>query len=161
MTGYEESFNSFPAIASTVAGYARMYLYEIMKMAGVGNYFYCDTDSLIVNETGRKNLKCLLNESKLGCLKTEESTKTLHIRGLKDYVTQNKTVIKGISKKAVEITDGLYQQEQWPSLRGLLRNSTSETYTVKKVTKILQRKYTKGNINPNGWTQPFSLCEND
>ncbi|GAJ21876.1 unnamed protein product, partial [marine sediment metagenome] len=54
--GIEESFNSFPAIASHVTAYGRMYLYELMKQAGRENVFYCDTDSLIVNEAGRSKL---------------------------------------------------------------------------------------------------------
>ena len=37
LKGYEESFNSFPAIASQVSAYARLYLWELMKMAGKGN----------------------------------------------------------------------------------------------------------------------------
>ncbi|GAI96919.1 unnamed protein product, partial [marine sediment metagenome] len=97
LTGYEECFNSFPAIASTVTAYARMYLYELMKMAGAGNYFYCDTDSLIVNDTGLENLGSLINEINLGCLKIEESIPWVNIYGLKDYETVNRTVIKGIS----------------------------------------------------------------
>lgn len=161
LTGYEECFNSFPAIASTVTAYARMYLYELMKVAGPGNYFYCDTDSLIVNEQGLENLGPLINEINLGCLKIEESIPWVNIRGLKDYETENKSVIKGISKNAVETESGVYQQDQWPSLRGILRGSDSDSYTVKKVTKILTRKYTKGDVTSDGWIRPFSLYEYD
>ncbi len=161
LTGYEECFNSFPAIASTVTAHARMYLYELMKVAGPGNYFYCDTDSMIVNDKGLANLGHLINEFNLGCLKVEESIPWVNIRGLKDYETPNKSVIKGISKKAVKLGQGYYQQEQWPSLRGILRGSDSDSYTVKKVTKILTRKYTKGDVSSDGWIYPFSLCEYD
>ena len=161
LTGYEECFNSFPAIASTVTAYARMYLYELMKMAGSGNYFYCDTDSLLVNDKGLENLGSLINEINLGCLKIEESTPWVNIHGLKDYETQSKSVIKGISKSALELQSGVYQQDQWPSLRGILRGADSDSYTVKKVTKILTRKYTKGDVSSDGWIRPFSLYEFD
>ncbi|GAI04348.1 unnamed protein product, partial [marine sediment metagenome] len=43
MTGVGECFDSFPAIAAHVTGYARMYLWSLMQQAGWGNYFYCDT----------------------------------------------------------------------------------------------------------------------
>ena len=161
LTGYEECFNSFPAVASTVTAYARMYLYELMKVAGPGNYFYCDTDSLIVNDKGLENLDSLINEINLGCLKIEESVPWVNIRGLKDYETENKSVIKGISKTAVKLDDGSYQQQQWPSLRGILRQASADEYTVKKVTKVLTRKYTKGDVNSDGWIYPFSLYEFD
>ena len=161
LTGYEECFNSFPAIASTVTAYARMYLYELMRVVGSGNYFYCDTDSLIVNDKGLANLGSLINDLDLGCLKVEESTPWVNISGLKDYETCNKTVIKGISKKALQLKAGVYSQDQWPSLRGILRGPNSDSYTVKKVIKTLTRKYTKGEVSRDGWIHPFSLCEDD
>jgi len=159
MTGYEESYNSFPAIAAEVAAFARIYLYKLMLIAGAGNYFYCDTDSLIVNETGLANLQSLINDTKLGCLKLAEQTNTLSIRGLKDYSTATKTVIKGIRKNAVQITDGVYEQERWPSIRGLLRSASTDTYTITKQQKVLQRKYTKGHVLNDGSVIPFDLCD--
>jgi len=159
LTGYQESFNSFPAIAAHVAAFGRMYLYKLMKIAGRENYFYCDTDSLIVNDTGLGNLRNEINESSLGGLKIEDSTYSLTIRGLKDYVIDAKQVIKGIRKNAVEIRAGVYQQEQWPSFKGLLRASQTENYTVKTITKVLSREYTKGHVNFDGSICPFVLSE--
>ena len=161
LVGYEESFNSFPAIAAHVAADARLYLWQLMKQAGEGNYFYCDTDSLIVNEAGLCNLQNRIDAVALGGLKIEESVNHLTIKGLKDYLTETKTVIKGISKNAVQLKDGVYQQEQWPSFRGTLRDKQTDSYTVKKVVKVLSRKYTKGHVNPDGVIVPLLLGEPD
>jgi len=161
LKGYEESFNSFPAIPAHVSAYGRMYLYNLMKQAGVGNYFYCDTDSLIVNEVGLCNLQNQIDKKRLGGLRIEEVTNSLTIRGLKDYSTQTKKVIKGIRKNAIEIQTGVYEQQQWPSFKGLLRGKETEGYTVKTVTKILERKYTKGYVNPNGSVEPFVLDDSE
>ncbi|KKK77507.1 hypothetical protein LCGC14_2852930, partial [marine sediment metagenome] len=87
LKGYEEPFNSFPAISSEIAAYSRMYLYKLMKTAGTGNYYYCDTDSLFVNEKGYQNLAGYLHDSKLGGLKVVEQTDQIIIQGLKDYIT--------------------------------------------------------------------------
>ena len=157
LTGYEECFNSFPAIASHVAAYARMYLYKLLKITGAGNYFYCDTDSIIVNAAGLENLKPFINETNLGALKLEETTSTLQIRGLKDYSTDSKTVIKGIRKTAVKISDGIYSQQRWPSLKGLLSSGDPDTYTIKTEQKILVRKYTKGIVQRDGSVSPLTL----
>ncbi len=159
LIGYEESYNSFPAIAAHVTGFARMHLYKLMKQAGEGNYFYCDTDSLIVNELGLQNLENQLDEKTLGYLKIEDTVNTVCLRGLKDYSTVSKTVIKGIRKNAVEKSYGVYEQEQWPSFRGLLRSGDVNLYTVKKVTKVLNRKYTKGIVDVNGFVSPLVLHE--
>ena len=157
LTGYGESFNSFPAIASHVAAFGRMYLYKLMKQAGEGNYFYCDTDSLIVNEAGLCNLKDLITSSGLGGLKIDECCEAITIRGLKDYSTESKTVVKGIRKNATEISSGVYSQEQWPSFQGLLRTGQTDGYTVKRVTKVLTREYTKGVVSQAGVVYPHQL----
>ncbi len=159
LKSYSESFNSFPAIAAHVTAYGRMYLWSLMQLAGHGNYFYCDTDSLVVNDTGMDNLTPVLHETKLGLMKHEETTHKLIIHGLKDYEKDSKIVIKGIRKNAVKISEGVYKQEQWSSFKGLLHSGDINTYTVKNITKHLTRKYTKGIVTDSGVVEPISLAE--
>ena len=159
LKGYKESFNSFPAIPAHVAAFGRVHLWRLMKQAGKGNYFYCDTDSLIINDKGLYNLQNQINKTELGYLKIEDTMNHLTIRGLKDYSTPTKTVIKGVRKSAIEIRAGVFQQEQWPSFKGLLRDTKNDIYTVKKVTKTLSRIYTKGIVMNNGTVEPLSLFE--
>jgi hypothetical protein len=161
LKGYEESFNSFPAIPAQVSAYGRLHLWSLMKQAGEGNYFYCDTDSLIVNEVGLCKLQNQIDNVKLGRLKIVERINSLTIRGLKDYSTGTKQVVKGIRKNAVELSEGVYQQEQWPSFQGLLRTSQTDVYTIKKVTKVLNRKYTKGYVRSDGSISPLALDDSD
>lgn len=155
LKGYTESFDSFPAIAAHVTAYGRMYLWSLMQKAGIGNYFYCDTDSLIVNGKGLECLQLLINPTKLGSLKLEQEYNQLEIRGLKDYSLPLKTVIKGVRKNATQIADGIYLQQQWPTFKGLLKSGDANTYTVKNITKHLSRKYTKGVVTENGTIKPF------
>jgi len=159
MTGHGESFDSFPAIAAHVTAYARMYLWSLMQQAGYGNYFYCDTDSLIVNEAGLWTLNQWLHATKLGYVKQCEKTQRCIIRGLKDYTLGHKNVVKGIRKNATQITDGVFRQEQWPSFRGLLRSGEPDTYTVGSTVKHLNREYTKGEVNPDGVVVPFVFAD--
>ena len=155
MTGSGECFDSFPAIAAHVTAYARLFLWRLMQRVGSGNYFYCDTDSLIVNQTGLKRLKSQVSQTGLGGLKIEETCDHIEIRGLKDYSTEHKTVTKGIRKNAVKLAEGVFQQELWPSFRGLLRSGKAETYTVQTVTKHLHREYLKGQVRSDGVVIPF------
>lgn len=161
LKGYTECFNSFPAIPAHVSAYARLYLWRLMQQAGEGNYFYCDTDSLIVNEVGLCNLQNQIDNVALGSLKVVESVNSLTIRGLKDYSTETKLVVKGIRKNAVEVREGVYQQEVWPSFKGLLRTGETDTYTIKQQTKVLNRKYTKGHVSSDGSIAPLVLGESD
>jgi hypothetical protein len=157
LKSYGEAFNSFPAISSHVTAYARLYLWSLMQKAGEGNYFYCDTDSLIVNEEGLLNLNSYLSETELGKLKLQEKGNHLIIRGLKDYITDTKLVIKGISKNAVMLEEGIYKQQSWPSFKGLLKSEDINVYTVSSITKHLSREYTKGTITNTGKVNPFIL----
>ncbi|GAI59230.1 unnamed protein product, partial [marine sediment metagenome] len=60
---------------------------------------------------------------------------------------------------AVEISTGVYEQQQWPSFKGLLRTNEVNTYTIKTVRKVLNRKYTKGTVTANGSIRPLLLAD--
>lgn len=155
--GKGEAFNSFPAIAAHVTAYGRLVLWRLMELAGHGNYYYCDTDSLIVNQTGLKRLDTELSNTELGKLKVVESSSKLVIQGLKDYETEAKIVIKGIRKNAVKVSDGIFTQDKWPSIQGRLRAGCTGLYTVEKQTKHLSRIYEKGEVLSDGSIRPFVL----
>lgn len=158
-TGSDETRHSFPAIASHVTAYARLYLWKLIKVCGAKNYFYCDTDSLFVNRTGLDNLHDFMHLDRLGSLKVERESQSLTIYGLKDYALDNKTVIKGISRRAEKLSETVYRQEQWPTLQGLLSRAAVDQYYTLEVTKDLNRLYTKALVNKDGWTTPFVLFD--
>lgn len=83
----EESFNSFPAVAAHVTGYARMLIWSIIEEAGRENVYYTDTDSVFVNAVGHERLKKagMIDSKRLGALKFEK-TGTLWLNGCKDYL---------------------------------------------------------------------------
>lgn len=157
LKGHGEAYNSFPAIASHVTAYARLYLWELMQACGHGNYVYCDTDSLMVTNAGRDNLLEYLSDTELGKLKLERTVERLIIRGLKDYSVDEKVVVKGVRKTAHKIRDGVYTQEQWPSFKGIFKTTNANSYVVKHVTKHLTREYTKGDVGTDGMVTPFVL----
>lgn len=157
LMSFGESYDSFPAIAAHVTAYGRLCLWRLMKIVGSGNYYYCDTDSLIVNDTGLKRLKQEISDTQLGKLKVVEQTKCMSIYGLKDYVTGLKVVTKGIRKNAEKLSEGVYCQERWPSLQGMLSRGKGDIYTVEKTVKHLSRIYEKGKVLPDGHIEPFVL----
>jgi len=159
LKGYCEAFDSFPAIAAHVTAYGRMHLWGLMQKAKVKNYFYCDTDSVMVNEQGRANLTKYLNETQIGALKEENQSDVVLIRGLKDYTFGVKNVTKGIRRNAKKLDSDTYQQEQWPTFRGLLKSGDVNIYKVKKTIKHLSRQYTKGTVCDSGIVKPFVLSE--
>jgi hypothetical protein len=134
-----ESYESFPAIAAHVTAYARDLLWSYFQKAGRENVFYCDTDSLFVNEMGKRRLTSVCDETALGKLKLDKSFTWLSIHGLKDYDSDKGIVCKGVKAKAKWIDKDTVEQEEW-----------------KKVPT-----YDKGTVTPSGWVEPLSLTPLD
>ena len=165
-TGEQLSINSFPGISSEVTANARMYLWQLINIAGKENVLYCDTDSLFVTEEGYKNLQGFVG-SELGMLKLEKVFKVLRIHGLKDYegiTIDGKELIKlkGIKYSAVKISENEYKQLQFTKFRTLMRLREFNGVIVREITKKVKREYKKGIVFDNV-IMPFVLgySEND
>lgn len=151
------SREAFPAIAAHVTSYARMYLYNLVSLAGHSNVFYIDTDSLLVNAAGAHQLESFRSDSELGGLKVEGCYNEIEIYGCKDYRFGTKERHKGIKRKARWITSNSAEQEQWQNLKGILREGRLNDPHTKTIVKTLHRNYTKGNVDNNGLVRPISL----
>ena len=155
--GWKEGWDTFVAIAAFVTSYARAYLWRLIHRAGIGNVYYCDTDSLILNGQGYARLIYRVDPTELGYLKLEETSSQIHIYNLKDYEFAGDVKIKGVSKKAVKVGEQTFICEQWEHLTGAIHNGRAEEVRVNKVEKVLQRVYKKGLIQENGRVKPFEL----
>jgi hypothetical protein len=152
-----ESRDSHPAIAAHITAHARMQLWGLIQMAGRGNVFYCDTDSIWVNETGAKRLKYFLDATALGKLKVEGVHDDVIIHGPKDYLIDGHARIKGIRKNAKQIGPNTFEQDKFTTLVGLLRIGQLSAPVVTRLTKRLRREYTKGIVDALGNVSPLSL----
>lgn len=153
--GERESLDSSPAIAAHVTAYARAQLWNLMLTAEQQNVFYCDTDSLFVNDDGRMKLSHFINPSTLGALKEESVHQWILIHGLKDYVTPVSSKTKGAKANAKWLAPNVLEQEQWSSLPGLIRSGDVHAPTTKTVRKTLRRTYDKGIVSPCGDVSPL------
>lgn len=152
-----EGYHSVPAIAAHITANARLYLWQLINRAGNENVFYCDTDSLIVNQNGYDNLMPLIENDTLGKLKIETSSPYLQINAPKDYRMSERSKIKGIRENAIQLTDDTYKQEQWIKLDGLIRQGFEFGYTSKEITKRQLREIHSGTVLPDGRIVPFEL----
>lgn len=175
----QEAYNSFPAIAAHVTSNARVKLWEYINLAGKENVFYSDTDSLLVNEKGKRNLETVVNNENLGSLSLECSADWFEVRGAKDYDFGKKHRIKGVKnlvvkaedlpeflkkyegrqlpQHAVQIKENSFVQDQFLKFNALLRKGITSHVVIRKVTKVLTRKYEKGSVTSSGWVEPFVL----
>jgi len=158
--GKEEGPQSMPAIAAHVTDYARMYLWKLMKLAGKEGVLYADTDSFILPRSAyRYGEQLLYLGSDLGQLKVEAELEGLVIHGCKDYEAEGKVVRKGIRRDAKYLGSGVFFQEQFPTILGLMRLGCWTGLPVKRVKKQLYRQYKKGIVQADGRVTPYVLHE--
>jgi len=155
--GEKEAFNSFPAIAAHVTGYARRKLWEYLKLAQMKNVIYLDTDSIFVNSEGYQNLKGFIAPDVLGLLKTERIFNKLCIYNLKDYEGDRLVVMKGVPRTAKRISDHKFQFELFPHFATMLRNGALSKYYNVKTIKSLKRMYQKGWVLKDGSIVPLEF----
>jgi len=171
-----ESRDSHPAIAAHVTAYGRVLLWKLIDVAGLGNVFYCDTDSLFVNDIGLKRLDKEIG-IELGQLKHEWSSNNVVIRGNKDYQIDGGLKIKGVRKNAQmilwtgpstgaetfipieQIRFDTFMQDRFQSIKGKLREGILSQQKISKITKVYRRQYLKGLVQDDGWISPFDLME--
>lgn len=154
-----ESLDSSPAIASHVTAYARRHLDDLRRRFGERRVVYMDTDSLFVRELQRSPQAHATVSADLGALKLEATHDWIILHGPKDYATPEKTVIKGIRDPTNPASENTFVQQQWSSLTGLIHRGDLSAPTIKQITKVLARSYTKGRVSPSGHVSPFVLRE--
>lgn len=152
-----ESRDSHPAIAAHITAHARTQVWGWMLGSGLGNYYYCDTDSIWVNKSGYERLRHLIDDNELGMLKCEGVHDNVWIYGPKDYIIDNQVRIKGIRSKARKVDDNVFEQDKFSSLIGLLRYGDMSAPIVKKQIKHLKRQYNKGIVQDDGWIIPLTV----
>ncbi len=148
---------SFPAIAGAVTAYARMYLYRLIQEAGQENVYYCDTDSLIVNRKGFDRMSTLIDTTALGLLKLEGQSRQVVILGAKDYTFADEVKHKGVPKKAVEVSPGKWQYQQFRGGKTWVADGLSSNVEVYTRTKERKTRYDKGVINADNTVSPIEL----
>ncbi|MEM1726593.1 MAG: DNA polymerase [Candidatus Bathyarchaeia archaeon] len=158
--GKEEKlfYDANVAIASHVTAYGRMYLWELMKKAGLENIYYVDTDSLFVNQQGYERLKEYIGDD-IGKLKVEDEADKVIIYAPKDYVFGDEVKIKGIKPTSIKVSTDTYITEQFLKTKSLLSKSFINCAVTEDRIKQLKRQYDKGIVHPNGCVSPLILYD--
>jgi hypothetical protein len=155
-----EATYSFPAIAGATTSLARALLWKYILLAGIDNVFYCDTDSLIVNQNGFTHLKSVIDQHKLGYLKLEKSSIDLIIRGCKDYTFAGISKTKGIKESAVyNDKTRKYKQLQFDSMIAWMNQEVKTGATGHYIEKGRTGIYHKGVDLGNSYITPLMLNE--
>lgn len=154
-----EAFESFPAIAAHVTAAARMALWRLRMAASAPNVYYCDTDSLYVNEAGYGALQGEIDPAQLGRLKLEGAYRAAHFRAPKDYRVDSTERIKGVRGNAVQLAPDAYEQVQFESYDRVLARGADGEIVVTFITKRLTRRNLQSQGEGVGWRLPLQVFE--
>lgn len=156
-----EHTESFCAIAAFVTAYARERLRALIAIAGVRSVYYCDTDSLFLDQQGFSRLVKAeeVASQVLGRLKLEGQSSKWSFYGPKDYSFGDKVVLKGIRKNAKQVAPQTYEQLQFEGLKSVLNRGGKGYILISTIRKTNKRQYTKGNTTSSGWTTPYTLSQ--
>lgn len=152
-----ETQHSLPIVASLVTAHARTKLWKLFEAAGSDNVFYCDTDSLLVNQSGYENLQGFIEDGVLGSLSVQWTSPWVELNGLKDYSYDKGFRLKGIKPKASYKGDNTWQQLVFRSWDYHLSKKQSGFIDILHQNKRLTRKYTKGVLIGDGYLNPLLL----
>lgn len=150
---------SNPSLAGAITANARMILYYYIKEAGKENVFYCDTDSLIVNTEGYRNLEQYIDDNKLGYLGLERLGRRLIIRGNKDYRLDNAKRFKGLPKSAVKINQNQWKYDKFEGFISWLNNNATNGAIGQIMFKRRISEYNKAIVLPDNSIIPYVLAE--
>jgi hypothetical protein len=150
------SEHTFFAIASHVTGYARFYLYLLMKEAGLDHVYYVDTDSLFVDEEGYRNLQDFIGD-KLGELKLEKKADFALFLAPKVYLLGDESKFKGLTRSAQKVSERAYKDLKFWRALTLISKGVIDRVIVEHVIKEFSLKYDKGKVLPDGKVIPWKL----
>jgi len=150
-----EAPHSFPAIAAHVTAYARDYLWTLRRTATSDHVYYCDTDSLIVDQVGYDNLRQYLDPDRLGGLKVEGQGDTVTIQSPKVYAFGEDWKRKGIRKDALQVSADTWEQDKFPSLLTQFRWPEGTPFHTIRVQRKLTGRIYDGVVGANGRVTPL------
>lgn len=149
-----EPYDSLPAIPAHVAAYARLWMFDLMEIAGREHCFYMDTDSVIVDYIGYRALESEIDPTHLGKLKIQSESDDVEIVAKKHYMFGDNRTIKGIRKDADILGDGSFGQWHFTTLKWGLQVGNLDNVRVHYVKRTLKAS-TEDHRNINGgWVRP-------
>ena len=150
---------AFPAIAAYVTSYFRQYMSHLMRLAGIGNTFYEDADSIHVSKTGFNNL---LNHKKIG----EQPGQLKHMLepaysgtyyAPKHYQLDDTIVNAGLPFNYEDIGNGAYATRIFARINDTIAKPPLAGPRIKKLQCTYPFHYLAAIPTNSGWTKPIVL----
>lgn len=155
----EEHPRAFVPIAAFCAAYARIKMEEYKAIAGADEIHYQAVDCLYLTGLGLGRLQgqgCV-DTGQLGHFRHEGALDWIDIYGANSMEWPGGFKHGGIKGTAREIRAGIFEVEEWESLRKSLQSGkVSAVYTATQLKEVSHR-YSRRQVGPNGRTVPYQV----
>lgn len=155
--GMIEAPDSMPAIMGAIMAAARVQLWRAAEIAGPASVAYMDTDSLIVDRAGNRELERWLGAANLGGLRPKATYRRALIRGPRSLELDDELRAVGVPKRSIRRSDGRFEAQLWEGLdRSLARGSSSTVRVTRRLVNPVGKDSRRVHL-PGGATAPFDL----
>jgi hypothetical protein len=137
--GREESDNSMPMITGYIMSACRVQLWQAMNVAGLDNLAHVDTDSVLVNVAGLRNMRAAYGDRFAAIWSIKGTYTSLEIFGPRAYYRDKQRVAAGIPLKATEVSPGEFSGERWSAVASDLERGATGSVSVAPATWVLRR----------------------
>lgn len=157
MTGLTESDDSCPQVTSYVMSLARVQLWDAVIAAGRENVLYMDTDSIVVNAVGNRNMENATRAGRFEGLRVKGRHRGYEIYGPRAAIIGGETKLSGVPRNSTRTSASQWTGEVWTQLEHALTIGESDRVTIH------ERKYTvrwnefRRARAVNGRTVPYDL----
>lgn len=126
----ERNYNKI--IASTITAYSRMNLLNTIKLMGIKNFLYCDTDSIYLKNYKQKDLDKIEDRYEIGKWKNENKKfKWFIVRGSKCYIAYD-----DVNKPTALVYSGI--NKDWLKDNFTLDFFTSDEMVMENANKVYE-----------------------
>lgn len=122
--------NCLPQLTGYITAVCRVRLWDLMTTAGLENVFYVDTDSVIVNATGKRRLEARIQADGAYGLTLKRTISRLELQGPRALTVDGERRHSGIPRRARPVGQDEVVGEVWEGLGEALRQGRPNTVRV-------------------------------
>lgn len=152
-TGQPDNPHAMGAILSWVMAESRVRIWEVMKVAGLSNVVYVDTDSVICNASG----SAALADAAFAGLRVKGEWSTIEIRGPRQIIPGATLRAAGVPKMAKRTGADTWEAPVWSGLARSLSSGQPASVEVARRTFHLPGTDKRRRHLQGGRTAPFEV----
>lgn len=152
-----ESPNSMPCVMGYIMSVARVKLWEVMKDAGFGNFYYVDTDGLLIGNEGRRAINSRGLRNYVPPLRHKTTWNSGHFRAPRNIDLGSTRRVNGAPRQSERLAHSTYRGEIWESLpTALKRHRPDSVFVTDRTFHISDRDRRRVHL-PNGTTEAIRI----